>query len=222
MASGNSRAGRPRLPIKLILPKQGRGRSVQKALTSPAARFRERLRRRVGTPRKASSSAALRTVTVPARVRRRAASFNGLGSARGGACRCRRIVPAWSVSSAWMPTRYRQQRVRDQGPFRAAFATTSYMPPDSAAVRRKVLVVGRMPISATSIGISAQTCTLRWCRRRRAVRFAAARLARLSRAAIGLMIRVGGTDRPSDSAPTRLRHALRMQESGPRPWGPPR
>lgn len=164
----------------------------------------------------------MRTVTVPARVRRRAASFNGPGSACGDACPCRRIVPAWSVSPALMHTRYQQRRVRDQGPFRAAFATTSYMPPDSAAVRRKMLVVGRMPISATIIGISAQTCTLRWCRRRRAVRFAAARLARLSRAAIGLMIRVGGTDRPSDSAQTGRRHALRMHESGPLPWGPPR
>ena len=31
MANENPRADRARLPIKLILPKQGRGRSVQKA-----------------------------------------------------------------------------------------------------------------------------------------------------------------------------------------------
>ena len=95
----------------------------------------------------------MRTVRVPTRVWRHAASFSGLGLARGDACRCRRIVPAWSVSSAWMHTRHWHQRVRDKGSFRAAFATTLYVPPDSAAVRRKTLDIGQMPISATVIGI---------------------------------------------------------------------
>ena len=75
MANVNSRADRARLPIKLILPRQGRERSVEgggsrhEPFCRVDAEFRERLGKQIGALRKAIVPMVSRTGAVPARVR---------------------------------------------------------------------------------------------------------------------------------------------------------
>ncbi len=75
MANESSRANRPRLPIKLTLPKQGRGRSGQgggsryEPFCLVDAEFRESLGRQVSELRNVIVPMVRRTGAVPARVR---------------------------------------------------------------------------------------------------------------------------------------------------------